>query len=927
MSAAPSAIGGGGASMLTWSSTNAAACSASGGWGGAKPASGSQSTGALAQTTAYSLICTGEGGASNVVTATVTVTAAPTAALTAKPTAVLSGGGATLTWNSTNATSCTGSGAWSGTKPTSGSQSTGPLKAASAYSLVCLGTGGSSKVATAAVTVIPAATVTLAAGPAVVAGGGASTLTWSSANATSCTASGGWSGSLPTSGTQSTGALTLPSAYSLTCTGPGGASAASTVLVNIVPVATLADYPTVVPGGGTSTLTWSSTNATSCTATGGWSGTLAASGTQSTGALAATTSYYLSCTGAGGTSNVGMATVTIANGTVSVSPRVAAITVSQTQQFTASVPGGGPATWSVDGISGGNATIGTISAGGLYTPGTAVGTHTAVATSVANSSQSGSAVVAVTDLAGVYTYHNDLARDGANTQEYALTTANVNTTGFGKLFSCTVDGAVYAQPLWVANLRINGAQHNVVFVATEHDSLFAFDADAAPCTTLWTVSLIDAGHGGTSGETTVPAGPTGNLVGVGYGDLTPEVGVTGTPVIDSSMNVLYVVSKSVNSAQTTFYQRLHAIDLTTGNEKTGSPVTIAGTYPGTGDGGTTVTFSPRQQNQRSGLVLVNGTLCIAWSAHEDALPYYGWVMNYTYNGTSFTQGNVLNVTPNAQGGGIWMDGGAMAVDSGNNLYALTGNGTFDASNTGAPNNDYGDSMVRLSGSLTVSQYFTPSDQLSDDQNDADFGSGGAAVLADLPAGSPVTHLVVGGGKDGNLYVLNRDVLGGLGDAAAVQKVAIGHGLFSTGAFWNDNLYVAGAGGALSAYSLSLSQAQFALSSASSQVFGWPGGTPSVSAAGAQGGIVWILDNHLYCTKQSSGCGAAVLHAYDATDMGNELWNSAMVTADAAGNAVKFTVPTVANGKVYVGTRGNNTGGVHGSTSVSGELDVYGLQAN
>ncbi len=233
--------------------------------------------------------------------------------------------------------------------------------------------------------------------------------------------------------------------------------------------------------------------------------------------------------------------------------------------------------------------------------------------------------------------------------EYALTTANVTTTGFGKLFSCTVDGAVYAQPLWAANLRINGAQHNVVFVATGHDSLFAFDADASPCTTLWTVSLIDTAHGGSSGETTVPAGPTGYLVGTGLGDITPEVGVTGTPVIDSSMNVLYVVSKSVNSTQTAFYQRLHAIDLTTGNERTGSPAAIAGTYPGTGDGGAMVTFSPRQQNQRSGLVLVNGALCIAWSAHEDALPYYGWVMSYAYNGTSFIEGNVLNVTLDVYG--------------------------------------------------------------------------------------------------------------------------------------------------------------------------------------------------------------------------------------------------------------------------------------
>ncbi|MGB6355353.1 MAG: hypothetical protein WBF21_15365 [Steroidobacteraceae bacterium] len=927
LSAAPLTIATGGASLLTWSSTDATACSASGGWSGAKPTSGSQSTGALAASTAYSLTCTGAGGASKVVTAAVTVMPAATAMLAAKPTAVESGATATLTWSSTNATSCTASGTWSGDKPTSGSQSTAALASAASYSLVCSGAGGSSKPATASVAIIPAAAVTLTASPTVVAGGAASTLTWSSANATSCTASGGWSGVLPTSGAQSTGALNLPSAYSLTCTGPGGSSAASSVLVNIVPATTLSVYPTVVPSGGTSELKWSSTNASACTATGGWSGTLAASGTQSTGVLLATNSYYLSCTGAGGTSNVGIGTVTIANGTVTVAPKIAAITVWQPQQFAATVPGGGAATWTVDGIAGGSAGVGTISTAGLYTPGTAVGTHAIVATSVANSSESGSAVVAVTALAGVYTYHDDLARDGVDSQEYALTTASVNTGGFGKLFSCGVDGAVYAQPLWVANLTVNGAQHNVVFVATEHDSLFAFDADAGPCTSLWTISLIDANHGGFTGETTVPAGPTGNLVGAGYGDITPEVGVTGTPVIDPAMNVLYVVSKSVNSAQTTFYQRLHAIDLATGSEKPGSPATIAGTYPGTGDGGTTVTFNPRQQNQRSGLVLLNGAVCIAWSAHEDARPYYGWVMSYTYNGTSFTQGSVLNVTPNAQGGGIWMDGGAMAADSMNNLYVLTGNGAFDATNPASPNNDLGDSMLQLSGSLSISQYFTPSDQLSDEQNDADFGSGGAAVLADLPAGSPVTHLVVGGGKDGNLYVLNRDLLGGLGDTAAVQKVALGHGLFSTGAFWNNSLYVAGAGGALSAYSLSLSQAQFTLSSASSTVYGWPGGTPSVSSSGVQGGIVWILDNHLYCTKQSSGCGPTVLHAYDATNMASELWNSTMVSSDAAGNAVKFTVPTVANGRVYVGTRGNNTGGVYGSTSVSGELEVYGLQPN
>jgi hypothetical protein len=720
----------------------------------------------------------------------------------------------------------------------------------------------------------------------------------------------------------------MPTSYSLACSGPGGTSSTATVMVGVIPLATLSAYPTVVPSGGSSTLTWSSTNATSCAASGGWSGTLATSGTRSTGALAATTSYGLICTGSGGTSNVSTATVTIASGTVTVSPGAAAITLWQTQQFTPTVPGGGAVTWTVDGVAGGNASVGTITAGGSYAPGTAVGTHSVVATSVANSSESGSAAVAVTNLAGVYTYHDDVARDGANTQEFYLATANVNTSSFGKLFSCTnADGAIYAQPLWVANVTVNGAQHNVVLVATEHDSLFAFDADASPCEMLWQVSLIDTNHGGLGGETTVPSGPTGHLVGSGFGDITPEVGITGTPVIDPATNTVYVVSKSVNAAQTTFYQRLHAIDLATGNENTGSPVTIAGTYPGTAAGTGTIIFSPQQENQRSGLVLANGNIYIAWAAHEDCLPYYGWVMSYSYDGTAFTQTGVLNITPDSEGGGIWMDGGAMAVDSNNNLYALSGNGAFDANSPSPPNVDYGDSMLQLSPALTILQYFAPSDELSDQQADRDFGSGGAAVLADLPAGSPYTHLVMGGGKDGNLYVLNRDLLGGLGDSAAVQMLPQGHGIFSTGGYWNGNYYIASGGGPLNAYSLNTAQAQFSLGSTSTAIFGWPGGTPSISAAGAQAGIVWLLNTNKYCTKQSSGCGPAVLFAYDATNLANALWNSSMLPTDAAGNAVKFTVPTVANGKVYVGTRGNNTGGVYGSTTISGELDVYGMKPN
>jgi len=926
LSATQPAVSSGGATTLNWNSTNASSCTGSGGWTGTKSTSGSQSTGALTAGTTFSLTCSGSGGSSLPSSVTVNVVPAATVTLSASPTSVAGGGASALTWSSANATSCAASGDWSGTKATSGTQTTSVLAVTAVYSLTCTGAGGSSQPATAVVIVSGPATATLTASPISVASSGASTLTWRSTGASSCNATDGWSGTKLPSGTQSTGPLTLSTKYSLVCTGSGGTSSIASVTVNVAPSGTLIATPPVVTNGGSAVLSWSSTNATACTATGGWTGSKPGSGTFSTGPLTATTSYTLTCAGTGGTSGPSSATVTVSNGAVGLSPPIAAIALLQSQQFAATVPGGGLANWAVDGIPGGNSTVGTVTGAGLYTAvgGTVAGTHTVVATSVANSSQTGAAVVAVTDLAGVYSYHNDLARDGANLREFGLTTASVNTTSFGKLFSCTADGAIYGQPLWVANLTVKGARHNVVFVATQHDSLFAYDADASPCVTLWSAILIDAGHGGLAGETTVPSGIAGALVGNGGGDIAPEVGVTGTPVIDPATSTLYVVSKSVNSAQTIFYQRLHAIDLATGNEKSGSPVAIAGTYPGTGDGTATVTFNPQLENQRCGLALVNGTVYIAWASHEDATPYYGWVMGYSYDGTAFTQASVLNVGPNAGQSGIWMSGGAIAADSNNNLYAITGNGGFDVTNPGAPNNDYGDSLLQLSSSLAILNYFTPSDQLTNNQMDLDFGAGGAAVLADLPAGSPVQHLIMGGGKDGALYVLNRDNLGGLGDIAAIQRIPTPNEIYATGAYWNNNFYLAGSGGVLNDYLLNPAGPQFALNSNSTTIFG-TGATPSVSADGAQSGIVWALDAGNFCTPASPGCGPAVLHAYDATNVAVELWNSSTVGTDAAGNAVKFTVPTIANGKVYVGTRGNNAGGAYGSTSVSGELDVYGLK--
>lgn len=569
---------------------------------------------------------------------------------------------------------------------------------------------------------------------------------------------------------------------------------------------------------------------------------------------------------------------------------------------------------------------------GVYT----VTASTAAApAAAAGTAHSRSIRVAVTDLAGVYTYHDDLARDGANEREYALTPDDVNDSSFGKLFSCKVDGAIYAQPLWASHLKVNGSWRNVVFVATAHDSLYAFDADESPCVELWRVNLIGPHHGSNGGETAVPSGADLHLVGKGDGDVTPEVGVTSTPVIDPRTATLYVVSKSViYSAGLRFYLRLHAIELATGAERPGSPITLHASV--LGGGGKPVRFDPRNENQRAGLALVNGNVYVAFGSHEDRLPFYGWLLGYRYDGSGFLHTYTLNTAPHAKEGGIWMGGAAPAADREGDLYVVTGNAGFDAAAADPPNDDYGDSILKLSGELKVLQYFTPSDQHFNDVQNNDFGSGGI-VLTDLTTG-PVRHLGVAVGKDGELFVIDRDHLGGYGDGKAWQEVRTGTeqdvsgaypGLvFSEGALWNERYYVTGAGEPLKVYRLDPATAHLSFEAAASEprAFGYPGATPAVSSRGDVDGIVWVLDNRLYCTPGSQGCGPAVLRAYDAMTL-RELWKSPLSGPDAAGFAVKFTVPTIANGKVYVGTRGNNRGGAHGSSSISGELDVYGLRSS
>ncbi|MGH9562462.1 MAG: hypothetical protein ACRD3S_13500, partial [Terracidiphilus sp.] len=395
--------------------------------------------------------------------------------------------------------------------------------------------------------------------------------------------------------------------------------------------------------------------------------------------------------------------------------------------------------------------------------------------------------------------------------------------------------------------------------------------------------------------------------------------------IDLTTQTLYVVSKSIDSAQITFYQRLHAVDLLTGKEKFSGPVTISGTYPGTFGGGTTTTFDSRQQNQRAGLTLVNGTVYIAWGSHEDNNPFSSWVMGY--DAADLAQTSVLNITPNTGGGGIWMDGSAPAVDANGNLYFSSGNGIFDGNSSTGPTNDYSDSILQVNGTLKIQQYFTPTDEQTDDVDDLDVSSGGSVII-DLPAnGSNPTHLIVNGAKDGTYYILNRDNMGGFGNSNAFQLLYIGAGVFSTPAYWNNTLFAPAIKQAIQAFPMNLQTAMLisSPSSSTSHTFGFPGTNPAISATpDGSNGILWAIDYSSYCTPRSKSCGPAILHAYSATNLATELWNSSKNTPDTAGYPVKYTVPTVANGHVYIGTRGNNVGGADSSTSIPGELDVYGI---
>jgi len=580
---------------------------------------------------------------------------------------------------------------------------------------------------------------------------------------------------------------------------------------------------------------------------------------------------------------------------ITVQPSDQSVSTGQPAIFTVTATGAGPLSyqWQKDAapIAGATAPIYT-------TPATALsdsGSTFAVVVSDANGSATSrsakllvasGAIPAGTD---VLTYKNDLSRSGQNLTESTLTLANVNSAGFGLLRNLMVDGKVDAQPLYVSRLSVSGSAHNVVYVATEHDSVYAFDADTG--SVLWQASLL------ASGETLSDTH--------GCSQVVPEIGITSTPVIDRSAGAhgtLYVVAMSKDAAAA-YHQRLHALDLVTGAELLSGPADITATYP-TAAGGAS-TFSPGQYEERAALLLLNGTIYTSWTSHCDIAPYFGWII--AFSASTLSRSAVLNVAPNSGGAGpaIWMSGGGPAADSSGNIYLLTANGVFETAldaNGFPKNQDFGNSFLKLStagGSLSVVDFFTMYNEVAESAADEDLGSGGAMLLPDLTdTSNTVRHLVIGAGKDGNIYVLNRDAMGKFnssGNGTIWQQVsgALVGGVFSTPAYFNGTVYYGNVGDTLKAFTVSGAKLTAATQSQSATLFGFPGTAPAVSANGTSAAIVWAHENS----------NPAVLHAFDAANLQHELYNSnqAAGNRDQFGVGNKFITPTIADGKVFVGT--------------------------
>jgi hypothetical protein len=503
----------------------------------------------------------------------------------------------------------------------------------------------------------------------------------------------------------------------------------------------------------------------------------------------------------------------------------------------------------------------------------------------------------------VYQYDN--SHSGTNTNETTLTPSNVNVAQFGRVKVFPVIGYVYAQPLYVPNLIIGGTSHNVLFVATEHDQLYAFDVNSGQ--QLWHTNFLAS-----LGLQTIVS--TVSNSDVNCNDLIPEIGMTGTPVIDTTTNTLYVSVETKeytpqNQAKT-FHHRLHAVDITTGLDKV-PPRNITAAVRGIGSGslGGVIAFNALLANQRPSLLLADGQVIVSWSSHCDVGSYHGWVMSFDQ--ASLAPTGVFIDTPNGYEGGLWGGGAGPVVDAAGSIYTATGNGYFDVNNGGI---DYGDSVLRLtwSGSgIAVADYFTPWDQQTLDDHDTDVGSGGVVLLPDQSG--PYPHLLLQAGKEGTIDLINRDNLGHFhsgNDDQIVQTLPfIIGGEFGAPAFWNNNAYFGGILDHLKAFAFNPQTGLLstAPTSESPETFNFPGPSPAVTSNGASNGIVWIVE----ADYNNNGNESAVLRAYDATNLGSELYNSQQNSVrDEAGLAVKYVVPTVADGHVFVGTQQ--------------QVDMYGL---
>lgn len=776
-------------------------------------------------------------------------------------------------------------------------------------------------------------TISLAANPSTFPAGSSSVLKVTAANATQVKVVGTNGASFTLAGTG--GSIWIHPAvtttYTATATGSGGTATASLLITIAYPVPTvsLIASPASIFSGGTTTLTASATNATqvSLTGTDGSSYVLGPSGGGQQVSPASSTIYTATASGAGGsTSSTTTVSVTgKALTSIALSPSPATFSMGSTQQFTATATYNDASSadvTSVVGWSTSNPAVATIDSNGVAT---AVASGTTSVTAILEQ-VNGTAAISVGIAPGtgvnVATWHMDTNRSGLNSGEASLTPANVGPASFGKLFSYSVDGYAYAEPLIVSNLEIGGTSRNVLFVATEKDSVYAFDADAfGTGNPLWKVSLLNAG------ETPSTAGP-----------ILPFEGVTSTPAIDLNTETLYVVSKQSISGKVTF--RLSALDLTTGAQKFGGPVTIQASVPGTNATAVNGIVSlPTGCVQRAALLLAYGNVYIGFgSCHE------GWLL--AYDAQTLTQTGVFNVSPNMDGegqyasaGGVWMGSGGPVADGTGNVYITTGNGPWDGSSA------FADSILKLSSTLNLEDYFTPAESEYMNCRDSDLAAGGLMLL-------PGTSQLLAGGKMGKLYLVDSNNMGHQqdADAGATQTLwfepdlsppypstctdasgthsapATSYEIFGTSAYFNNAVYLgitptsvyAHAGVRRFTYSGTLTPGSYTAASAQQYTRGT---TPFLSSDGNANGILWIVDQGL--PVQSTGAGApttAALRAFDPTDLSIELYDSAANPSDTPGYGIKFSSPVVANGKVYISSGHDN----YTVPNPLGEIDVYGL---